>query len=80
MQRTVIAQFTHCKIDDVDRAQQVPDIMSDAMREAAYSISDTIDFFVSQTIQTGVAGTVDGTGNRLTARTIGTGAGDDDAY
>jgi hypothetical protein len=27
-----------------------------------------------------VAGTTDGTGNRLTARTIGTGAGDDDAY
>ena len=68
------------EIDDVDKAQQAPAIMSDAMREASYAAKDVIDLFCNSTLQTGVAGTTDGTGNRLEARTIGTGAGDDDAY
>jgi len=67
-------------IDDVDAAQQQPKLMSKAMREAAYAMANDVDLFANSTLQTGVAGTTDGTGNRLTARTIGTGAGDDDAY
>jgi hypothetical protein len=68
------------EMDDVDKAQQMASPMSEAMREAAYSVSDRIDFFVSSTIQTGVAGTVDGTGNRLAAKNIGISSGDDGAY
>ncbi len=67
-------------IDDVDARQQKPKLVNEAMSEAAYSMADAIDLFVNSTLQTGVAGTADGNGNRLTARTIGTGAGDDDAY
>ncbi len=73
-------KYFNFEIDDVDEAQQKPHIMSDAMREAAYGLTDTIDLFCNSTLQTGVSGTTDGTGNRLQARTIGTGAGDDDAY
>lgn len=54
--------------------------MGKAMKEASYAMADAVDLFCNSTLQTGVAGTVDGTGNRLAARSIGTGAGDDDAY
>src|SRR3990167_3070009 len=73
-------KYFNFEIDDIDKAMQTPDIMTDAMREAAYAIKNTIDLFVASTIQTGVAGTADATGNRLSARTIGTGLGDDSAY
>jgi hypothetical protein len=72
--------YTNFEIDDVDRYQQVPDLMGEATREAAYSFADRADLFCDSTLQTGVAGTTNGTGNRLEARTIGTEAGDDDAY
>ncbi len=74
------AKYFNFEIDDVDKWQQQPKLMSKAMKEAAYSITDAIDLFCNSTLQTGVAGTTDGTGNRLTARTLGVGAGDDDAY
>ena len=74
------AKYFNFEIDDVDAWQQKPKLMSKAMREASYSMKDAVDLFCNSTIQTGVAGTTDGTGNRLDARTIGTGAGDDDAY
>jgi hypothetical protein len=67
-------------IDDVDAYQQTPKLMAAAMKEAAYALANDVDLFANSTLQTGVAGTTDGTGNRLTARTIGTGAGDDDMY
>lgn len=67
-------------IDNVDTAQQTPKLMSKAMKESAYAMANTVDLFANSTLQTGVSGTVDGTGNRLAARTLGTGAGDDDAY
>ncbi len=73
-------KYINFEIDNVDRYQQVPDLMSEATREAAYAFTDGADLFAGSTLQTGVAGTTDGTGNRLQARTIGTGAGDDDAY
>ena len=67
-------------VDNVDAYQQKPKLMDKAMKEAAYAMANAVDQFVNSTIQTGVAGTSDGTGNRLVARSIGTGAGDDDAY
>lgn len=73
-------KYINFEIDNVDHYQQVPDLMAEATREAAYALEDAADLFANSTLQTGVAGTTDGTGNRLTARTIGTGAGDDDAY
>lgn len=67
-------------IDDVDKWQQQPKLMDKAMAEAAYAMANAVDLFCNETLQTGVSGTTDGTGNRLDARTIGTGAGDDNAY
>lgn len=74
------AKYFNFEIDDVDKWQQTPKLMSKAMKEAAYSMADAVDLFCNSTLQTGVAGTTDATGNRLDARTIGVGAGDDDAY
>ncbi len=73
-------KYFNFEVDDIDQWQQQPKLMDKAMKEAAYSMANTVDLFCNSTLQTGVAGTTDGTGNRLTARTIGTGAGDDDAY
>jgi hypothetical protein len=73
-------KYINFEIDNVDHYQQVPNLMGEATREASYSLADAADLFAGSTLQTGVAGTTDGTGNRLLARTIGTGAGDDDAY
>src|SRR3990167_8946002 len=67
-------------IDDADKWQQQPKLMGKAMKEAAYAMANDVDLFCNSTMQTGVSGTADGNGNRLSARTIGTGAGDDDAY
>tara|TARA_Y100000310_G_C20648548_1_gene798042 strand:+ start:839 stop:1756 length:918 start_codon:yes stop_codon:yes gene_type:complete len=73
-------KYFNFEVDDVDAWQQQPKLMDKAMKEAAYAMANTVDLHVNSTLQTGVAGTTDGTGNRLTARTLGTGAGDDDAY
>lgn len=62
-------------IDDVDKWQQNPKLMAAAMKEAAYAMSNEIDLFAGTTLQNGVA-----PANVLAQRTIGTGAGDDDAY
>ena len=72
--------YFNVAIDDVDKKQQKPKLMDDLMRESAYALDNDADLFVNSVLQTGVAGTTDGTGNRLEARVIGTGAGDDDAY
>lgn len=73
-------KYFNVAIDDVDKKQAKPKLMDALMKEAAYGMANTIDQFGNSTIQTGVSGTTDGTGNRLTARTVGTGAGDADAY
>lgn len=73
-------KYINFEIDNVDRYQQVPDLMGEATREAAYALADAADLFANSTLQSGVAGTTDGTGNRLEARVIGTESGDDDAY
>lgn len=68
-------KYFNFEIDDIDRWQQQPDLMDKAMKEAAYAMANTVDLFCNQTLQEGVA-----SANQLTARTIGTGAGDEDAY
>ena len=73
-------KYFNFAIDDVDHFQQQPKLMNKAMAEAAYAMANTVDQFVNTTLQTGVAGTSDDTGNRLSARTLGVGAGEDDAY
>lgn len=73
-------EYFNIAIDDIDKFQQKPKLMDKVMAEAAYAMANEIDQFVNSTLQTGVSGTTNGTGNRLTARTIGVGAGDDDFY
>lgn len=73
-------EYFNIAIDDIDKHQQQPKLMDKVMAEAAFAMENEIDQFVNSTIQTGVSGTTDGTGNRLTARTVGVGAGDDDFY
>ena len=73
-------EYFNFAIDDVDAFQQKPKLMDKAMKEAAYAMANEVDQFVNSTLQTGVSGTADDTGNRLSARSIGVGAGDDDAY
>jgi len=74
------AKYFNFEIDDVDAWQQQPKLMDKAMKESAYAMANVVDLFCNSTMQTGVAGTADNTGNRLDARTVGTGAGDADAY
>lgn len=74
------AKMFSFEIDDVDAAQIEGGVGAEAMREAGYAMANTIDLYCNSVLQTGVSGTTDGTGNRLAARTIGTGAGDEDAY
>ena len=73
-------EYFNFAIDDIDAFQQKPKLMDKAMSEAAYAMANEVDQFVNSVLQTGVAGTSNGTGNRLDARTIGVGAGDDDFY
>lgn len=73
-------KYFNIAISDVDKFQQQPKLMDKNMKEAAYAMANTVDLFANSTLQTGVAGTSNGNGNKLDARTIGVGAGDDDAY
>ncbi len=41
------AKFFNFQIDDVDRAQQQPKIMAEAMREAAYALANTADQYIA---------------------------------
>ena len=67
-------------VDNIDKRQSNVDFMADRMRESAWTLANQADLYCASVLQTGVAGTTDGTGNRLTARTVGLGAGDEDAY
>lgn len=70
------AKYYAFEIDDVDKRQQIPKLMGDAMREAAWGLSDTMDAFLASALESGVA-----SGNKLSAETsVGTGASDGDAY
>ena len=64
------------KYDDVDDVQAIQGIMEEAMSRAAYNMRVEVDSYVATTLQSGVQ-----TANVLTAATsVGTGAGDDDAF
>lgn len=63
-------------IDDIDKAQNQPSVMAAAMREAAWGLADATDTFLASTV---ISGNV-ASANVLTAATVGTGAGDADAY
>lgn len=72
-------RYFHFQIDDVDKAQQKPKVMNDAMKEAAWGLSDAADAAVAAILAAGVA--TAGPDNTLTAASsVGTGSTDDDAY
>lgn len=71
-------QYINFGIGDVDKAQQKPKLMSDAMSEASWSLKDAADTFAAGRLSAGVA-----TANILnsgTAYDVGTGPGDADAF
>jgi hypothetical protein len=69
------ARAFNFQIDDVDKAQQTPKIMGEAMREAAWALADEADVFAADTLNANVDA-----GNVLSAASVGTDAGDDDMY
>lgn len=72
-------RYFNFQIDDVDKAQQRPKLMRDAMMEAAWGLADAADAAVATALEAGVA--TASPDNTLTAATsVGTGATDDDAY
>jgi hypothetical protein len=62
-------------VEDVDDAQTKPKVMNDAMKEASWGLVETAEDLISAILYNGTA-----TANILTAVTVGTGSGDDDAY
>ncbi|KKM05557.1 hypothetical protein LCGC14_1752860 [marine sediment metagenome] len=55
------------RIDNLDKAQQMPDVMSAHMAEAAWSMSDTIDADLATVTWAGILGNAtQNTGNRIT--------------
>jgi hypothetical protein len=69
------ANYFNFEIDDIDEAQNNIKLMNDAMQEAAWGLADTADAWIAA----GLAADVD-IANILAPVTVGTGAGDDDAY
>lgn len=70
------AQAFNFEIDDIDKAQQKPQLMSGFMEEAAWALADVRDVFAVTLMVAGVA-----SANQLSAATsVGVGASDDDAY
>lgn len=63
------------QIDDVDKAQNDPKVMSEATKRAGYVLAKAADLYMAGQFQGAVA-----SNNQLTAVNLGTGAGDDDAY
>lgn len=63
------------QIDDVDKAQNDPKVMAEATKRAGYGLAKQADLYVAGVMQAAVAAV-----NQLAAVTLGTGAGDDDAY
>lgn len=65
----------HFGIDNLDKRQAEGDLMSPAMTEAAWGLADVCDSFLATTIDSAML-----TANTLTAGTVGTGAGELNAY
>jgi hypothetical protein len=70
------AQALNFEIDDMDKRQQNPKLMSDAVREGAWSLADTADVYLSNVL----ASAIPAANVRTAATSVGTGPGDDDAY
>ncbi len=66
-------------VDDVDKAQQKPKIMRDAMEEAGWGLSDVADAFLATLLEAGVA-TASPDNTLAAAGSVGVGASDQDAY
>ena len=63
-------------IDDIDKTQAKPELMSAYMRRAAWRLSDVADSRIATLLEAGVP-----SANQLSAAaSVGTGSGDDDAY
>ena len=68
--------YFNFEIDDVDKAQQSVNVMTEAMRESAWGLADVADAFLAALLSAGTSTT-----NILTALTsVGSGVTDDDAY
>jgi len=72
------AKYFNFEIDDIDRWQQKPKLMDAATREAAYQMSDAVDTYLASILQAGSTNNVTGGGGAVL--TIGTGAGETNAY
>ncbi len=73
------AQSFNFEIDDIDKRQQQPKMMRQAMEEAGWGLSDVADSFVATMLEAGVA-TASPDNTLAAAVAVGTGASDDDAY
>lgn len=73
------AKYFAFKVDDVDQAQTRPKLMDEAMREAGYAVSDTIDSYIAGLYAS--AATTNKVGSDGgSAKTIGYGSGEIDPY
>lgn len=64
------AKMFNFQIDDVDKAQQKPKVMDEAMGEAAYALSDTLDSFLASKYVDAAAANVVGLGDDTTPITV----------
>lgn len=62
-------------VDDLDKAQQKPKVMDDAMKEASWSLANECDLFIAHRIWSDPDVT-----NKLTPDDVGTGASDGNLY
>lgn len=70
------SQSVNFEIDDIDKRQQKPKLMAEAMREAAWAFADVADAYLAGVLAAGVQ-----SANKLSAATsVGTGPTDNDAY
>jgi N4-gp56 family major capsid protein len=60
------AKAFNFQIDDVDKAQQKPKVMDEAMREAAYALADTLDVFLAGKYADAAAANIVGLGDDTT--------------
>lgn len=72
------SKYFNFQVDDVDAVQQKPKVMDDAMREAAYALSNTIDQYVAgQYVDAASANLI---GDDTTPKVAGIGGSDAVAY
>jgi hypothetical protein len=60
------AKYFNFEIDDIDKAQQVPKIMTDAMAEAGYGLADAMDQYIASLHAGVAAANIVGLGNDTT--------------